>query len=125
MIRSLSAAVVVVDVLSSFFDPIVVAVVVVGTIASITGIAKEGYDEDNDGAAAVVAAGEGAPKENPLKAPPPPPDEDDDANFTLEKALLLAGAAGFDVEFAATAGDLSSRKKQKGEKCQKKIINAN
>ena len=63
-------------------------------------------------------AGEGAPKENPLKAPPPPPpDEDDDANFTLEKALLLAGAARFDVEFAATAGDLSSRKKQEGEKC--------
>ena len=69
-----------------------------------------------------MAAGEGAPKENPLKAPPPlpppPPDEDvDDANFTLEKALLLAGAARFDVEFAATAGDLSSRKKQEGEKC--------
>ena len=64
------------------------------------------------------AAGEGAPKENPLKAPPPPPDEDDDANFTLEKALLLGGAARFDVEFAATAGDLSSRKKkQEGEKC--------
>ena len=42
LIRSLSAAVVAVDVLSSFFDPVVVGVVVVGTIASITGIAKEG-----------------------------------------------------------------------------------
>ena len=118
MIRSLSAAVVAVDVLSSFFDPVVVGVVVVGTIASITGIAKEGYDEDNDGAAA-VAAGEGAPKENPEKAPPPPPpDEDDDAKFTLEKALLPAGAARFDVEFAATAGDLSRKKKKtRREKC--------
>ena len=66
------------------------------------------------------AAGEGAPKENPLKAPPPPPDEDDDANFTLEKALLLAGAARFDVEFAATAGDLSSRKKKRRGKMLEK-----
>jgi hypothetical protein len=108
LIRSLSAAVVV-AVLSSFLDAVVVGVVVVGTIAFITGIAKEGYDEDNDGAA---AAGEGDPKVNPVKAPPPPPDEDD-ANFTLENALLLAGAAGFDVEFEATAGDLTRKRRRK------------
>jgi hypothetical protein len=100
--------VVVVDVLASFFDA------VVGTIAFITGIAKEGYDEDNDGAAegaVAVAAGEGAPKVNPVKAPPPPPPPDeDDANFTVENALLLAGAA---AGFAATAGDLQEKEKDK------------
>ena len=41
-----------VAVLSLFFNAVVVGVVVAGTIAFITGIAKEGYDEDNDGAAA-------------------------------------------------------------------------
>ena len=54
MIHSLSAAVMV-AVLSLFFNAVVVGVVVAGTIAFIMGNAKEGYDEDNDGAAAGAA----------------------------------------------------------------------
>ena len=39
-----------------YFNAVVVGVIVAGTIAFITGNAKEGYDEDNDGAAAGAVA---------------------------------------------------------------------